>query len=168
MKAVHLPHEPPSAAVLADLFLAQRALVTPAQLRVAGIGAPEQQLRVARGEWLWLEPGVIALRGAPSDWTRDPMIATLCAPSAAITAGTALRLHGSDGFADYEGQYVVARNGARPRLPEGFRVWQSRVLTEEDVMMLDGIRTVTLPVAQRPNCKTRLFCKTAHCRDVRW
>lgn len=147
MKAVHLPRERPSAAAVADLFLAQRSLVMPAQLRVAGVSREEEQLRVARGEWLWLEPGVIALRGAPSDWSRGPMIATLCAPSAAITAGTALRLHRSDGYHDYDGLYLTAKNGARPRLPDGFRVWQSRVLGDEDTMTLDGIRTVTLPVA---------------------
>src|SRR5688572_7597270 len=113
MKGVHLPREQPSAAAVADLFLAQRSLVTPAQLRVAGVSAQEQQLRAARGEWLWLEPGVIALRGAPSDWTRGPMIATLCAPSSEITAGTAMRVHGSDGYHDYDGLYVTAKNGAR-------------------------------------------------------
>jgi restriction endonuclease-like protein len=148
MTAVHLPRErPSSAAAVADHFVAQRGLILPSQLRAAGVGLPEEQLRVAQGDWERLAPGVIALRGAASDWSRGPMIATLCAPSAAITAGTALRLHRSDGYADYEDLYLAAKNGARPRVPDGFSVWQSRVLGDDDLMTLDGIRTVTLPVA---------------------
>lgn len=119
----------------------------PAQLRTAGVDLQEEQRRIACGDWDRLDPGVVALRGASTDWSRAPMIATLCAPSAAITAGTALRLHGSDGYTDYESLYLIAKNGARPRVPEDFHVWQSRVLITEDVMTLDRIRTVTLPVA---------------------
>lgn len=119
----------------------------PAQLRTAGVDLQEEDRRVACGDWDRLDPGVIALSGTPTDWWRQPTIATLCAPSAAITAGTALRLHGSDGFTDCEGLYLIAKNGARPRVPDDFHVWQSRVLTAADMMTLDRIRTVTLPVA---------------------
>lgn len=121
--------------------------MTPAQLRAAGVSAQEQAFRVARGDWSRVEPGVIALRGVVPDWRRPPMITTLLAPDAAITAGTALRLHGSDGYDASADLFLMAPNGARPRVPEGFRVWQSRVFESKDAMLRDGIRTVTLPVA---------------------
>jgi hypothetical protein len=147
MKATHLPRERNSAAAVDELFLTQRGLAAPAQLRLAGVDAQEEDYRVAIGDWTRLDAGIIALRGTPTGWWRAPMIATLSAPAAGITAGTALRLHRADGYHDYDDLYLVARNGARPRLPDGFHVWQSRVLGDEDLMTLDGIRTATLPVA---------------------
>jgi hypothetical protein len=147
VKATHLPRRRPSADAVATLFETQRGLATPAQLHRAGVSLQEEHAYVARGDWDRVDPGVVALRGTPADWSRPPMIATLCAPSAAITAGTALRLHRSDGYTEYDDLYLVAKNGARPRVPDDFHVWQSRVLTAADVMTLDGIRTVTLPVA---------------------
>lgn len=102
--------------------------MTPAQLRALGIGLEEQRHRVERGEWCDVEPGLIGLRGVAASWHRTMTAATLGAPHAAITAGTALRLHGTDGFDDYEERYAVAAKGRRVHLPAGFVVRESRRL----------------------------------------
>lgn len=66
---------------------------------------------------------------------------------AGSAAGTALRLHGTDGFDDSEERYAVAAKGRRVHLPAGLVVRESRPLTADDVMVVAGVRTVTRAVA---------------------
>jgi hypothetical protein len=132
---------------VAALFAGQRGLITPAQLRSAGVSLREQEVRIDRREWEVASPGVIGLCGVPADWLRPAQALTLASRRAAITAGTALRLHRVDGFTEHASLVAVARLGDKPRLPDGFALWRSRRLEDGDVMMLDGIRTTTLATA---------------------
>jgi hypothetical protein len=138
---------PPRSAVITNLFATQYAVASERQLDTAGVRLHERRVEIERGHWAAVGGGVIALCGAPVSWRQRPMIVTLSSPRGAITAGTALRLHDVDGYSAYEPIRGIAPVSARPRVPHDVLMQRSRRLTDEDLMVIDGIRTTTAAAA---------------------
>jgi hypothetical protein len=127
------------------LFARQHGVAGQRQLRSVGITPKQQRMMIQRGVWEIYSPGVVALTGVPKSFLRSASAATLApGASAALGAGAAARVHQLDGcLAVNEITVVVARN-AEVRVPSDVKVIRSRRLTDDDVMVVDGIRVTSV------------------------
>lgn len=103
--------------------------------------------RVGSGEWERRGPGVVAVAG-PDTWTRRIRSAQLAAgDDAAISHGTAARLHRFDGFDRFEPVHITTCLGIHRTSFLDVRVHRSALLALDACDRIDGMLVVSRPVA---------------------
>lgn len=101
---------------------------------------------LATGDWVELWPGVVVPGGDVHDpMTRGAAALLRAGPSAVLSAGTAVAMHGCSA-AEALAVEVTVPYDRQVRSRPGFVVHQGRV-AESDVVELDGLRTQALDVA---------------------
>lgn len=132
---------------LAATFRAQHGAATDRQIRAAGVSLRQQQALLASGVWVRPVRGVVTVAGSPATWHQRASVAVLgSGPAAALSHGSAARLHELDGYATYAVLHVVVPHGARPNAAGAIQ----HVLVghrRADITAVDGIAVVTVPMA---------------------
>lgn len=115
------------------------------QLRAAGLTPGAIADRVDAGDWRLLCPGVVALAGAPVVWEQGAMAVTLAPGRCAVSHGSALRLHGLDGFTDFDELHAMTHRGGRAELPTGTILHRSRRFDPAtQVVLCHDVRTMNV------------------------
>lgn len=103
--------------------------------------------RVRSGEWRRLGPGVVAVPGEET-WEQRVRAAQLSAgPDAAISHGTAGRLHGLDGFDRYEPIHLTTCDAVHRTSLAGVHLHRSTLLAIEACDRVRDLTVVSRPVA---------------------
>ena len=97
---------------------------TDAQAAAVGVTAAMVRTRVARGQWLRLGPGVLAVAGTPPTFQARCRAATLAMPGSAVAGRAAAELHELGPFEPARPELVVPP-GSNRRSPLA-DVWQRR------------------------------------------
>jgi hypothetical protein len=127
------------------LFAEQFGLAAWDQIRAAGVTPEEIRHRIAQGEWREVCPGVIGIEGIPAIWEQGPMAIHLTGGRAAVSFGTGLRLHGLDGFDDFDEVHALTTKSRRLDPPSGTVVHRSRRFhPATQVVLRQGIRTTNV------------------------
>jgi hypothetical protein len=131
---------------VSKLFARQDGVASTAQLsEQVPRGVVRQRIRT--GEWERLGPGVVAVASADT-WARRVRAAQLGAgPDAAVSHGTAARLHGLDGFDRYEPVHLTTCLAAHRTSVPGVTVHRSGLLEIAACDRVDGLTVVSRPVA---------------------
>jgi hypothetical protein len=96
---------------LAAVAARQRNLVARSQVLAAGGTDGHIRVRVARGQWKPVHPGVVAVAPAPLDWHGRLLAATLAAGDGSGASGrAALVVHGLDGLRSAPLEVTVPRS----------------------------------------------------------
>ena len=128
---------------LRALAARQHGLLTSTQMRTSGMASAAISRRRASGALERLEPRVYRIPGAPPTREQRLMQALLGAgPGAALSHGTAARLHELDGFADYEQVELTIARGRRYRR---VRAHETSDLPRNEVTTIRGL-VVTRPI----------------------
>lgn len=131
---------------VSKIFARQDGVATVRQLApVASRGLVRQRIR--SGEWRRLGPGLVAAPGTET-WLRRIRAAQLSGgPDAAISHGTAGRLHGFDGFDRYEPIHLTTCEGVHRTSAEGVHVHRSTLLEVAACDLVHDLTVVPRPVA---------------------
>lgn len=128
------------------IFARQDGVATVRQLEpIAPRGVVRQRVRT--GEWRRVAPGVVATPG-PETWMQRVRAAQLSAGvDAAISHGTAGRLHGFDGFDRYEPIHLTTCDAIHRTSIEGVHVHRSTLLAIDACDRVHELTVVARPVA---------------------
>ena len=131
---------------LARLMRRQHGAFAQRQAVELGFKAPTIQMRLRRGRYRELLPGVVAEHGAPDTWEQRAMAALLWAGGDTVLAfGTAGRLHGWELPARAtRTMHVLTRSRSRPA-PSGVAWHRSASFTEDAHARTFGAFRVTAP-----------------------
>jgi very-short-patch-repair endonuclease len=126
--------------VVGELAGRQHGVVALAQLRTLGVPAHVARERVKAKRWYALHRGVYAV-GHRALTAKSRLLAAVfaCGPGAVASHRAAGNLHG---LLDWSGFEVTAPRGCGGKA--GITVHRSRVLSEADRMVVDGIPTTTV------------------------
>jgi very-short-patch-repair endonuclease len=130
-----------------ELFRTQYGLASDAQLLTAKVTAGHLQRRLREEDWVRVCPGVIRLNGTPDSWHQTPMAVTLSPRRSVVGLGSALRVHGLDGFRTHEQVDAFLERHARREMPSGVKVHSSRRLVDTEITTVDGIRVTSIPTS---------------------
>ncbi|MDZ7733047.1 MAG: type IV toxin-antitoxin system AbiEi family antitoxin domain-containing protein [Acidimicrobiia bacterium] len=126
---------------IAALAASQYGLVTRQQARERGLTDRRIKLRVDRGLWIPVQPGVFVIAGAPESWHRDLLAACLAAgPTAVVSHRSAAALWGFEGAR--RGPVAVTSSRWRRR-PRG----DVELHETQDLADVDRVRRHNIPVA---------------------
>lgn len=81
----------------------------------------------------------------PETWRQRCRIATMSAGNGVISHGAAARLHRLDGFADHPLVDILCRKGSWPGHPGVVITHFTRGLTDDDIVTVDDIPTLSIP-----------------------
>ncbi len=134
---------------LTDILRAQHGVATRFQVATTSTTRSDIERLVHRGILEARPPNLVVLLAAPTTWRQRAIIAAFSThPDAAVSHGTAGRLHELDGFEHYSPLHVTVRHGVRPTTPANINVTvhQTRMWDRSDVTHVDNIPVRTIPL----------------------
>jgi Transcriptional regulator, AbiEi antitoxin len=127
---------------VAELAASQHGAFSGRQAAERGLTRRELDRLVERGLVARRRPAVFVMTGAPRTWSQDLMVATVAGNGAVASHRAAARLHGLKGFDKAPVEVTVVRG--RYPAADGIIVHRAKMLSDEDVIDVDGIRSTTL------------------------
>lgn len=126
---------------IADLAVLQHGAFTVRQARGAGFSDRQIERRVARGTWIRLLRGVLAIAGAPPTWRRHAIAPLLARPDAVLVERSAGQAHGLVDAPLLRPALCVPR-GTSIRVP-GAGVVHRWPVDPSELTVVDGLRVTT-------------------------